>query len=237
MDAPPDADVGAPVPSPPSRGWLPSRTFLLILLLVSVATNALFALRLSDGQLLRKIAFLHRPAAPVPGPGDRVRGDLKTGVPVIVYADFQCPFSARLHEMVRSLEGEVGVAIVFRHFPLKSHPLAARAAEAAECAGDQGFFWEYADNLFAMQKGVSEATLREIAAGLGLDQTVFGACLDAGIHRQAIRAQAAEGARLRVNGTPTFFIRGRRFDSALPYPELKRAILEAGGVAAEERCE
>ena len=96
---------------------------------------------------------------------------------------------------------------VFRHFPLeKLHPNAVKAAEAAECARDQGKFWEMHDWLFAHQKTLTESDLSGHAVAVGLDASRFKTCLSTGTKSSRVKEDAAEGERLEAPATPSFFI-------------------------------
>ena len=142
--------------------------------------------------------------------GATLRGNPKARVALIEYSDFQCPYCGVFaRETFPSLDAEYvstgKVLIAFRHFPLRSmHPLAAKAAEIALCAGAQGRFWEMHDRLFA-EKQLDEASLRGVATGLGVDNTAFGDCL-AGQKSATVSADEASGKKLGVTGTPTFFV-------------------------------
>jgi protein-disulfide isomerase len=127
----------------------------------------------------------------------------------------------------------------YRHFPIiGSESLAA--AEAAECAADQGKFWPYHDLLFASQSGENQGAfarprLQSFAQQLGLDLSAFAGCLDSGTHRQAIMQQMREGQQLGVRGTPAFFLgeagepltSARKIEGALPFDQFKAIIDQA----------
>ena len=128
---------------------------------------------------------------------------------------------------------------MFRNFPLFSiHPQAAKAGEAAECAGEQGAFWEMHDALFGGQDQWSgnpdaEATFKEMAGDLGLDQAQFNACLDEGKHADKVMADYQEGAGQGVTGTPAFRVNGAAMSGAQPFSAFQKQIdyFLAGGEA------
>jgi Thioredoxin len=125
--------------------------FLAVFSLCSLLLNGVFVFHLSHPSFWRdfKLSWLHPP--PVRA-SDHVRGDSNAPVTVIEYADFQCPYCQQMHAALQTAVQEGRIRWVYRHFPLSSiHPLAFKEAEAAECAGAQGKFWEYADALFATQ--------------------------------------------------------------------------------------
>ena len=114
--------------------------------------------------------------------------------------------------------------MVFRDFPLSFHPEALPAAEAAECAGDQGKYWEYHDELFKNQQLLSSSLYPQLASQLGLDTAKFQQCLDSGKHTQEVQNDFAYGSQAGVSGTPTFFINGVMLVGAQPYSAFKQVI-------------
>jgi protein-disulfide isomerase len=164
---------------------------------------------------------------PVSAGTGHVRGPQDARVVIVEFSDFQCPFCKTVVPTVKQvLERYPGqVKWVFRDFPIPGlHPEAARAHEAARCAGDQGKFWEYHDVLFERSPRHAPAQLKAYATELGLDGAAFGRCLDTGQHQQAVAADMEEGARLGVTGTPTFFVNGRMLVGAQPAPAFHRLI-------------
>jgi protein-disulfide isomerase len=119
------------------------------------------------------------------------------------------------------------VKFVFKDFPLTSiHPNAYKAAEAAHCAGDQGKYWEYHDQLFANQQSLMPEDLKKHAAELGLDAGAFASCLDSSKYSERVRDGVAEGTRLGVNSTPMFYVNGRVLSGAQPYEAFVSVIDE-----------
>jgi protein-disulfide isomerase len=122
------------------------------------------------------------------------------------------------------------VRYIFKNFPLSSiHPLAEKAAEAAECAGAQGQYWEMHDALFGSQdQWTSEqnagGTFKKLAGDLGLDQGKFDACLDGGTYANKIAADAQEGIAAGVGGTPAFRINGAPFSGAQAFAAFQQQI-------------
>ncbi len=124
---------------------------------------------------------------------------------------------------------------MIRDLPLQSiHRLAMKAAEATQCAGEQGKYWEMHDRLFANQQELARPDLSKHAQALGLDMAAFDECLDTGKAAARIRKDMAEAQDLRINGTPTFFlgvtdpnssqIKGTRLVGAQPYQAFKDVI-------------
>jgi protein-disulfide isomerase len=155
--------------------------------------------------------------------------------PVNLYAweDFQCPHCKDANrDVLARIETEYvrdgRVAIHYRNFPFLGDG-SVIAAEAAECAAEQGQFWEYHDILFANQSA-SQFTLGEMkgfAAELPLDQAAFGRCVDEGRYRATIADEHAEGLAAGVQSTPTFFINGEMILGARPYEFFQVAIESA----------
>jgi len=117
------------------------------------------------------------------------------------------------------------VRLVFKDFPLSRHVGALPAAEAARCAGEHGRFWEYHDLLFVAQPAFAGTDLLTYAKRLDLPEESFAACLESGRHREAVKADAAEGRAAGVRGTPTFFVNGRRLAGAQSF-EAFRAVIQ-----------
>lgn len=149
---------------------------------------------------------------------DWVRGPADAPVTLLEYGDFECPFCGRAYWELKKLERMVGdqVRFVFRHFPLSQiHPHAMLAAEAAEAAGAQGKFWEMHETLFQNQHNLEAQALIGYASQLGLDVPRFNRDLQQHRHLPKVRRDFLEGVRSGVNGTPTFFINGVRWNG--PY--------------------
>lgn len=153
------------------------------------------------------------------------------GAPVIIFewSDYECPYCKRAQEILHRLQGEFPdtVRVVFKDFPLRSHPQALPAALAARCAGVQGRYWEYHDLLFVGQPDLSRDHLIGYARRLGLDTPAFTECLDSARFRDAVLADQREGREAGVRATPTFFINQRRIEGALPLDEFRAAIKQA----------
>jgi protein-disulfide isomerase len=143
--------------------------------------------------------------------GTTVKGHDTAKLAVIEFSDFQCPYCARYatgtHARIEQDYVDTGrVLYAFRNMPLdRIHPQAQKAAEAAECAGRQGRFWDMYDRLFANQSLLGLADLRQHAKGIGLDQRRFAACLDGDTAAKAT-GDRTEAARLAITSTPTFLI-------------------------------
>ncbi|MBI4718027.1 MAG: thioredoxin domain-containing protein [Planctomycetes bacterium] len=118
------------------------------------------------------------------------------------------------------------VRIVFRDLALAMHNRAQPAAEAAQCARDQGKFWEYHDKIFQNQQKLADEDLKRYATELGLDAEAFNACFDSGKFRADVQKDGADAQAVGVSGTPAFFINGRFLSGAQPFEAFKVIIDE-----------
>jgi diadenylate cyclase len=172
------------------------------------------------------------------GDRDHVRGAATAPVTLVEYGDFECPYCGRMYPVVKELRKRAGdrLRVVFRHFPLDSvHPHARRAAEAAEAAAAQGRFWEMHDLLFENQDNLDDEALRRYAARLGLDMARFEDDLAERRHAPRVREDRLDGERTGVEGTPTFFINGARYEGSLDLEGMLAAVEEAAGSAVVAR--
>ncbi len=155
-------------------------------------------------------------------------------VVITEYSDFECPFCQRFYngayKQIRSEYGDQ-VEIVYKHLPLSIHPNAQKAAEASECARDQGKFWEYHDRLFE-QGGLTVPQLKAHAAALGLDQAEFDSCLDSGEKASVVADDMAEAQSRGASGTPSFWINGELVVGAQPFQVFQQKIDAALGSGA-----
>lgn len=142
--------------------------------------------------------------------GNPWTGGKDAPVTIVEFSDFQCPFCRAAEPTIKQMREKYGdrVKLVYLDFPLEMHPHALDAAIAGRCAGEQNKFWQFHDAMFADQKKLDPAALKQTAGKLGLDTKKFDACFDGKQVVPGIRADQAEGERLGVNGTPTFFING-----------------------------
>ena len=153
-------------------------------------------------------------------PDDPVLGSANAPVTLIEFSDFQCPFCARVMPTLKKVKDTYGdkVRIVWKDFPLTSiHPQAFKAAEAAQCAREQGKFWELHDVLFANQQTLQPEELKKHAAAVGIDLPKFNACFDASKYGERVQQQMSAGTQLGVGSTPSIFINGRLVSGAQPY--------------------
>jgi protein-disulfide isomerase len=168
------------------------------------------------------------PVKPIDEKEEYVLGDPDAEVQLIIYDDFECPFCLRHADTVKQINQEYGddVAIVIRHFPLSFHPEAQKAAEASECAGEQGEFWAMHDKLFEAQANgtMSVTQYKADAKAIGLKTSKFNDCLDEGKYASKVTQQQAEAVSFGVNGTPGNFLNGQLISGAVPFAQFKAAI-------------
>ncbi len=175
---------------------------------------------------------------------DPARGPEDAPIVMIEFSDYECPFCKKwrmeVYDPLFENYGDV-IRFVYRDFPIQSiHPEAVPAAVAANCAGEQGKYWEYHDLLFLGGREYGRETYLAYAEELELDMEAFEACLESEEQRQEVLDDFNDGVRLGVRGTPTFFINGLPVVGAQPFSvfqqiieqELQR-VSQSGGATAE----
>ena len=150
-------------------------------------------------------------------------------VTIVAFTDYQCPSCAAMHPELERLVKEYGdkVRLVTRDFPLSQHTEAFKAAEAAEAARDQGKYWEYIQILLRNQSALTVDKLKGYASELALDRTKFDSALDSGKFAESVQRDIEDGMKLGINGTPTIFINGDRFDGVPDFASLFAALSQA----------
>jgi protein-disulfide isomerase len=190
--------------------------------------------------------YTNLPTTPAELGGGHTKGQADALVTLTEFSDFECGHCANAYRSLKQIlpRYQKDVQVRFHHFPLDPacnpavkhalHQYACLAAMAAECAGAQGRFWEYHDLLFEHQSSLDRDSLVEYAQRAGLDRAAFLACLDSDAPRQAIARDVADGMRLGIESTPTFFLNGRTITGApradaLGYAiQLERAAKQRG---------
>jgi protein-disulfide isomerase len=163
-------------------------------------------------------------------------GPVNAPVQIVEFADYECPYCQKVNDDLGRLREQFGsqVSIVYKDFPLPMHPLAAKAAEAAHCAGEQGKFWEFHDSLF-QTKRLQMSDLKAQATTLKLDPTRFDQCLNSGETAAGVKDDAQEGKRLGLQGTPSFFINGHFMSGAIGFAKLRDTVLQELGADASKK--
>jgi len=170
-----------------------------------------------------------RLAVPV-GEKDHAQGPASAPVTLVEYGDYECPYCGNAYPVVKRLQGEMGprLRFVFRNFPLNTvHAHAGVAAQAAEAAAAQGKFWEMHDLLYEHQHDLAESDMVRYALKLGLEPYRFESDLSSEVFSKRVSDDFRGGVRSGVNGTPTFFINGVRYNGAYDYDSLKAALENA----------
>lgn len=202
----------------------------------AVAIIALFALlRQANAPTLEDVILPASLEAPANADG-KAWGPV--GAPVLIeeYADFQCPYCGQFAEGVGQQLAEAYAASGQVRFEYNNFAFLGsesfNAAEAAECANEQGQFWQYHDTLFANQRGENigafrTAALKNFAVAIGLDEAAFNDCLDSGKYKDGVLAEKAEGETRQVDSTPTLFINGEKVPDDIPHEQLPAFIEQA----------
>ncbi len=170
------------------------------------------------------------PSAPVEiklNSTDHVLGSSKAKVTIVEFSDFQCPFCGQFHPTLKRVLSEYKdrIRLVYRHFPLDSiHQEARPAANASECAAEQGKFWEYHDKLFENQAKLSASYYPQLATELKLNTGKFNDCLSKKKYESKIDADYQSGIDAGVRGTPHSLVNGAAVSGAVPYEQLKSII-------------
>ena len=171
----------------------------------------------------------HRMSKLKPPVGDRdhIEGPPEAQVTLVEYGDYECPHCGRAYSIVKEIQRVFGkqLRFVFRNFPLgEMHPHAEHAAEAAEIAGEMGKFWPMHDMLFEHQAALGDSSIGQYAGKLGLDVKDFLHKLAAHEAEPRVKEDFLSGVKSGVNGTPTFFIDGVRYDESWDLEYLTEAI-------------
>ena len=146
-------------------------------------------------------------------------GNRNSPVRIVEFSDFQCPFCKQSFFVVREILDKYkdDIFFTYRDFPVTQiHPESLKAAEAAQCANEQGKFWSMHDKIFINQENITITDLKIYALEIGLDSSMFNNCLDSGKYNQEVIQDYSDGLRLGVVGTPTFFINGYRISGSIP---------------------
>ncbi|MBI4177674.1 MAG: DsbA family protein [Candidatus Aenigmarchaeota archaeon] len=180
--------------------------------------------------------------ASVSADDDPSLGDVNAPVTVIEFSDFQCPFCrASYRDVLPQFKNDYvasgKVKFVYRDFPLAQiHPAALPAAEAGECADEQGKFWDMHNKIFGEQDKKGQSTvafnttdLKNWAAEIGLDAQKFSSCLDSGKYKSEVAKDLSDGENAGVQGTPTFFVGNPKdgysvIPGAVPYDVFKQVV-------------
>ena len=205
--------------------------FLIILALI------LWGLVVSMNKTVPPVHLI--PPAPVTS-SDHIFGPNNASVTMVEYGDFECPACGAYASLVERLmaESSTTLRIVFRHFPLPQHANAMITAEASEAAAMQGKFWEMYKLIYGHQSDWSDlpdahAVMNSYAQQIGLDMIKFKADIDSSAVRAAVEDDQAEGVKIGINSTPTFFINGKAITNPQNYEAFKALIEAAASVSSK----
>lgn len=172
--------------------------------------------------------FMTRPRLDVSVDDDPSKGNPKAPITIVEFSEYQCPFCKKarpiINEILETYKDKV--FYVFRDFPLSFHKQAKKAAEAAQCAGDQKKYWEYADLLWEHQGDQEPDNLKKFAKEAGLNEKKFNDCLSSGKYGEEIEKDIEAGSKVGVSGTPAYFINGIMLSGAQPVDKFKEIIDE-----------
>lgn len=149
---------------------------------------------------------------------DHIQGNPDAPIELVEYGDYQCPYCGKAYYVVKEIQKQLGdkLKLVFRNFPLTNiHQYAANAAIASEVAGGMGNFWEMHDMLFENQKNLDERHILEYAQELGLDLEKFESDFSNPRYTSKVEEDLESGLRSGVNGTPSFFINGEKYEGEM----------------------
>jgi len=157
------------------------------------------------------------------------KGEKNAPVTIIEFSDFQCPYCERFYiQTLPQIEEQyikTGKAkFVYKHFPLTFHQFAQKAAEASECANEQGKFWQYHNKIFENQRQLNNENLKKWASELELDAKKFNECIDSGRMKDKVQQDMDDGINAGISGTPGFFINDVKLVGAQPFDAFKQAI-------------
>ncbi len=167
---------------------------------------------------------------------DHLQGNPNAACSLVEYGDYECPSCWEVEPTIKGLQAYFGnqMSFVFRNFPLRQiHPWAEAAAEAAEFAGSHGKFWEMHDLLFVNQQNLDENLIQSLSERLGLTSSGLQVERASGVAKKKVDSDFAGGIRSGVNGTPTFFLNGDRYDGPTDYASMvaviEQVLTSAGG--------
>ena len=160
---------------------------------------------------------------------DAIKGDADAPVTIVEWSDYECPFCTKFYDQTFSQINEEyiktgKVKFIYRDFPLGFHKNAQKAAEAAECAGEQGKYFDMHDALFENGVTGGVSSFKQFAADIGLDTDDFNDCLDSGEMASEVAKDLADGAAAGITGTPGFIINGQLVSGAQPFSVFKQVI-------------
>lgn len=225
-------EIARPAPHPEAAASLAlARTYLALFVATLILAVPAFYLLARRGELApMRTASAETLNQRLVRPDSHATDNLQSPVTVVEFGDFECPVCGQAEKTVREIRKKYGdqIRFVFRQFPVVSlHAQAEEAAEASECAAEQGKFWEAAEKLYDNQSDLSDRALRRYAAGLGLDQGRFNQCLSGQSMVPRIRRDVADGHAFGVRATPTFFVGQQTIEGAPTFNQFAQLVEQA----------
>ncbi|MFH2106757.1 MAG: DsbA family protein [Candidatus Micrarchaeota archaeon] len=190
---------------------------------------SLLAVMIAFGCIQQPNTPNERVTVPILTDGDPFKGEVTAKITIVEFSDFECPYCANFYAetlpLIKKDYIDTGkVRFVYRDMPMPFHTYAQKAAEAAECADEQGKFWEYHNILYESPDELDMANLKKYASQIGLDTVQFNDCLESGAMATEVQQDLADARSYGVQGTPTFFINGIPVVGAQPYSVFQQLI-------------
>lgn len=200
---------------------------LITYLQAGAGKKAAIAQLLKEVERINTLVQMDNSKAPRRGPAD-------AKVVVTEFSDFECPFCRRAEAPLAKLQDHYGFSLYYRFFPLKlAHPNAEGAARAAWAAEQQGKFWEMHDLMFASE-GLDWESVKKLAAKAGLDMKKFLADFESPASKAAVDADVKAGDDAGLDGTPTFYVNGRKAETLGQVQDLVRELMQGAGAKVPE---
>lgn len=149
---------------------------------------------------------------------DHFEGGKSASTEIVEFGDYECPHCAHAYPVIKQIQKTFGdqIKFVFRNFPLQqAHEYAFPAAVAAEAAALQNKFWEMHDGIYENQNQLGESLFNELAEKIGLDMEKFKADYGSDEVTEKVESDFESGIRSGVNGTPSFYVNGTKFDGGI----------------------
>lgn len=201
---------------------------LITYLQAGAGKKAAIAQLLKEVERINTLVQIDNARAPRRGPAD-------AKVVVTEFSDFECPFCRRAVAPLDKLQKHYGFALYYRFFPLKlAHPNAEGAARAAWSAQQQGKFWEMHDLMFGNADSLDWESVKKLAAKAGLDMKKFLADFESPNSKAAVDGDVKAGDEAGLDGTPTFYVNGRKAETLGQVQELVRELMQGGGAPLPE---
>jgi protein-disulfide isomerase len=174
-------------------------------------------------------SYIDNSVVSVSADDDAILGDKNAPIEIIEFSDYECPFCTRFYTdtlpQLKTTYIDTGKAkLIYRDFPLGFHANAQKAAEAGECAGDEGKYFEMHDKLFEQGVSGGVTAFKQYAKEIGLNTATFDVCLDSGKYTSEVQKDFQDGQRAGVQGTPTFYINGQQLVGAQPFEAFQQII-------------